>query len=179
MIFNVAQLLKSPVGTSSEEDIHEELVQLDDDLQVVGSLLGHMRMRRTNQCILVDGWVELTVQLSCTRCLTEFEQHMHVPFEERYYPIIDVVTGLPMSNEAEGEDDVFYIDDHHHLDLTEGIRQNVLLAIPMVTLCKEDCAGLCPQCGHDLNTGPCTCQPEIDERLSVLSTLLQNGSRPQ
>lgn len=177
MIFNVAQLLKAPVGTSIEENIDEEQVQLDEDLSVVGPIVGHVRMRRTNQCILVDGWVDLTVRLNCTRCLTEFEQEMHIPFEERFYPTLDIVTGLPLAKID--EDDVFYIDDHHHLDLTEAIRQNVLVDLPMVTLCKEDCAGLCSQCGHDLNQGPCQCQPEVDERLSVLSTLLQNGARPQ
>ncbi len=173
MIFNVAQLLKATVGTSIEENFEEEGVQLDHDLKVLGPITGHVRMRRTNQCILADGWVELTVELSCTRCLRDFEHFMHVPFEERYYPTVDILTGLA-APEADDEDDVFYIDDHHHLDLTEAIRQNVLLAIPMVTLCKEECAGLCSRCGHDLNLGPCDCPPEVDERFSVLSSLLGN-----
>lgn len=175
MIFNVAQLLKSAVGTSLTEEIDEEQVQLDNDLQVIGPVTGHIRMRRTNQCILVDGWVDLTLKLTCTRCLTEFEQPIHVPFEERFYPTIDVITGLPVPRSD--EDDVFYIDAHHQLDLTEAIRQNILVNIPMATLCKEDCAGLCAQCGHNLNEGPCDCQPEVeDERLSILRTWLQNGT---
>jgi uncharacterized protein len=173
MIFNVAQLLKSPVGTSLAENIDEAHIQLDEDLIIVGPITGYARMRRINQCILVDGWVDLTLKLACTRCLIEFEQPMHVPVEERFYPTIDVITGLP--EPKSDEDDVFYIDAHHQLDLTEAIRQNVLLNIPMVTLCKEDCAGLCPQCGHNLNEGPCQCEPEVDERLSALSTWLQNG----
>lgn len=175
MIFNVAQLMKAPVGTSLSEEIEEEQVQLDEDLEIVGPLTGHVRMRRTNQCILVDGWIDLALKQTCTRCLTEFDQPMHVTFEERFYPTIDVITGLPLPKSE--EDDVFYIDAHHQLDLTEAMRQNVLVEIPMVTLCKEDCAGLCPQCGHDLNEGPCDCQPEEeDERLSILHTLLQNSS---
>jgi uncharacterized protein len=101
---------------------------------------------------------------------------MHVKFEERFYPTVDVVTGIPLP--PVDEDDVFFIDDHHLVDLTEAVRQQVLLDIPMVTLCNEDCAGLCPQCGKDLNPGPCECEPEVDTRLSVLSKLLQNGSEP-
>lgn len=174
MIFNVAQLMKSPVGTSFEAFIHEDNVELDD-LNVVGPITGHVRMRRTNQCLLIDGWVDLTIELECTRCLKQFEQPMHVPFEERFYPTVDVVTGVPLP--LTDEDEIFLIDDHHQVDLTEAIRQNALIAIPMVTLCKEDCAGLCSQCGHDLNLGPCDCQPEVDERLSILKTLLQNGSQ--
>lgn len=173
MIFNVAQLLKSSIGTSVEEDFEEEHIQLDEDLKVIGPIIGHVRMSRISQGLLVNGWVDLTLELTCTRCLTQFEQPMHVPFEERFYPTIDIITGYPLPRPE--EEDVFLINDHHEVDLTEAIRQQVLLDVPMVTLCKEDCAGLCSQCGHDLNAGPCDCVPPVDERLSVLNTLLDKG----
>jgi uncharacterized protein len=99
---------------------------------------------------------------------------LHVPFEEHFFPTVDVVTGVPLP--PSDEEDVFPIDEHHLVDLTEAIRQQVLLNIPMVTLCKEECAGLCSQCGHDLNLGPCDCEPEVDSRFSILKTLLQNES---
>ena len=56
LIINVAQMMKAPVGTSLVNDIHEEDIQLDEDIKVVGPLNGHVRMRRTNQGLLVDGW---------------------------------------------------------------------------------------------------------------------------
>lgn len=175
MLFNVAQLMKSDVGTSLATDFQEDdEVTLDDDFNVVGPLKGHARMRRTNQGLLVDGWVDLTLKLNCTRCLKDFEQAMHVTFEELFYPTVDVVTGMPIP--AFDEEEAFPLDDHHQLDLTEALRQNVLTAIPMVTLCREDCQGLCSQCGKDLNLGPCDCKPEVDYRLSVLEKLLQDGS---
>lgn len=172
MIFNVAQLMKAPVGTSLVNDFHEEDIQLDDDIEVIGPIDGHVRMRRTNQGLLVDGWVELTLELSCNRCLKTFEQPMHVDFEEQFYPTVDVISGMPL--EPFDEDEIFPIDAHHEVDLTEAVRQNVLLALPMVTICREDCQGLCPQCGQDLNLGSCECKPEVDTRLSVLKQLLQN-----
>jgi uncharacterized protein len=172
MIFNVAQLMKSPVGASVASDIQEENPQLDEELKIVGPITGHTRMRRVNQGLLVDGWVDLTLEQTCDRCLKHTEQSMHVTFEERFYPTVDVLTGAPLPPTE--EDDVFPIDEHHQVDLTEALRQSILLTVPMVSLCKEDCAGLCPQCGHDLNLGPCQCQPEIDTRLNVLKTLLPN-----
>jgi len=172
MIFNVAQLMKAPVGTSLVNDFHEEDIQLDDDIEVIGPIDGHVRMRRTNQGLLVDGWVELTLELSCNRCLKTFEQPMHVDFEEQFYPTVDVISGMPL--DPFDEDEIFPIDAHHEVDLTEAVRQNVLLALPMVTICREDCKGLCPQCGQDLNLGSCECKPEVDARLSVLKQLLQN-----
>jgi DUF177 domain-containing protein len=172
MIFNVAQLMKAPVGTSLVNDFREEDIQLDDDIKVIGPLNGHVRMRRTNQGLLVDGWVELTLELSCNRCLKEFEMPMHVNLEEQFYPTVDVVSGLPLA--PFDEDEIFPIDAHYHVDLTEAIRQNVLLLLPMAAVCQEECKGLCSQCGRDLNLGPCECEPEVDGRLSVLKTLLQN-----
>lgn len=175
MIFNVAQLMKSPVGTSLTADIDEQAVQLDEDLKVISPIIGHVRMRRVNQGLLVDGTVDLTLEFSCTRCLKDFEQPVHVNFEERFYPTVDVLTGAPLPKIE--EDEVFPIDEHHQVDLTEAIRQNILVDLPMATLCQEDCAGLCPQCGHNLNLGPCECEPvEVDTRLSVLKTLLENNS---
>jgi len=171
MIFNVAQLMKAPVGTSLVNDFQEDTIQFDDDIKVIGPLNGHVRMRRTNQGLLVDGWVELTLDLSCNRCLKEFELPMHVNFEEQFYPTFDVVSGLPLAPFDENE--IFPIDAHHQVDLTEAIRQNLLTDLPMVVVCKEDCKGLCPQCGQDLNLGSCECEPEVDARLSVLKTLLQ------
>ena len=171
MIYNVAQLMKSPVGTSLTADINEENVTLDEDLKVIGPIVGKVRMRRVNQGLLVDGAVDVPLELTCTRCLKQFAQTLHLPFEERFYPTIDIVTGMPLPPTE--EEDVFPIDDHHLIDLTEAIRQSVLLDLPMVTLCRDDCAGLCSQCGHDLNLGPCDCKPEVDERFSVLNALLQ------
>lgn len=177
MLFNVAQLMKSPVGTSFVADFQEEdEVTLDTDFKVVGPISGHARMRRTNQGLLIDGWVDLTLELSCTRCLKDFEQPMHVTFEEQFYPTVDVVTGMPLP--AFDEEEIFPIDDHHLLDLTEAVRQNVLIALPIVTICQEDCKGLCSQCGKDLNPGPCDCKPEADIRWHALEKLLQDGSQP-
>ncbi len=174
MLFNVAQLMKSSVGTSFVTDFQEEdELSLDDDLKLVGPLEGHVRMRRTNQGLLVDGQVDLTLELTCTRCLKHFEQPMHVKFEELFYPTVDVLTGVPLP--AFEEDEVFPIDDHHLLDLTEAVRQNTLTNLPMVTICQEDCQGLCDQCGKDLNLGPCACKPEVDTRMSILEQLLKEG----
>jgi len=172
MIFNVAQLMKSSVGASFASDIHEDNAQLDKDLTVIGPIVGHVRMRRVNQGLLVDGSVDLALEHVCARCLNHFEMPMHVTFEERFYPTVDVLTGTPLPPIE--EDDVFLIDEHHQVDLTEALRQNVLLAVPMVPLCNPDCAGLCSQCGHDLNLGPCQCEPEVDIRLNVLKVLLPN-----
>jgi len=172
VLYNVAQLMKASIGASLAADIHEEGVQFDEDLKVIGPVDGFVRLRRINQGILADGWVDLTLEFTCNRCLKEFQRPMHVTFLEQFQPTIDIITGVALPPIE--EEDVFAIDDHHQVDLTEAVRQRVLLEIPMVPICREDCAGLCPQCGQDLNAGPCACQPAEDSRFTILKELLQD-----
>lgn len=59
------------------------------------------------------------------------------------------------------------------LDLSDMVREELILAVPPYVLCREDCRGLCPQCGNDLNEGPCSCSPEPDPRWAKLEALKQ------
>jgi uncharacterized protein len=59
------------------------------------------------------------------------------------------------------------------LELGEMVREELILAVPPYVLCREDCRGLCPQCGNDLNEGPCSCSPEPDPRWAKLEALKQ------
>jgi uncharacterized protein len=179
MIYNVAQFLKAPVGAAQvvELDNADELNLEDDSVKLAGPISGRLRMRRTNQGILVDGPVETTVELTCGRCLESFTLPLSFQLEEQFYPTIDVITGLSLP-ESDNEL-IFPIDQNHQLDLREAIRQNLLLALPMQPICKETCAGLCPQCGKNLNEGLCDCQPPVDERLGVLADLLKESLQPE
>ncbi len=158
MRFNVAQLLMEPVGASREYDFRDEHFDVGDEIGRA-AVEGHCRALRTSRGLLVTGWLEAHPRLSCSRCLEEFEATVKATFEEEYLPIIDVRTGLPV-RPPEGEDTpFFYLDQNHELDLSELVRQHVLVSLPLKPLCKEACAGLCPQCGANLNEGPCGCKP--------------------
>ncbi|MFC1906352.1 DUF177 domain-containing protein [Chloroflexota bacterium] len=119
---------------------------------------GWVELIRTDQSILVKGTLYTEVEVTCIRCLSLFSYPLTLNVEEEYFPIIDVVSGasLPLPKEP----DYFTIDEHHFIDLTEAIRQYGLLAIPMKPICRVDCAGLCSNCGHNLNQGPCDCSPQ-------------------
>jgi uncharacterized protein len=95
---------------------------------------------------------------------------VHAEFEDEFLPSIDVATGSPLRREADPA--LFYIDEHHHLDLTPAVQQAMELERPMQPLCREDCAGLCQRCGADLNQGACDCPTqETDDRWAKLSQL--------
>ncbi|MFI5272642.1 MAG: YceD family protein [Ktedonobacterales bacterium] len=179
MIYNVSQLLKAPVGTTQRVALDDEdrLELHDNEAQLAGPITGEVKLHRTNQGIFADGYADVPVALECTRCLKSFTLPLRVPIREQFYPTIDVESGTPV---APPNDDglSFPIDRNHLLDLREAIRQNLVLTMPAKPLCREDCAGLCAQCGKDLNDGPCACQPEaFDDRFAVLRDLLdQPGS---
>ena len=77
-------------------------------------------------------------------------------------------------HELQAEDLNIAVFDGEGIELDDLVREELLLALPVNVLCREDCKGLCPQCGQDLNLGSCECEPEVDARLSVLKALLQN-----
>lgn len=175
MIFNVAQLLKSPVGIAYDVDLDDEdkLELQDGEAELAGPVTGRLRLHRTNQGVFATGTVTAPIHLSCTRCLKEFDTNITFPLREEFYPTIDVVTGAPVATPDDPELS-FPINRRHEIDTREAIRQNLVLALPMRALCREDCAGICPHCGKDLNEGPCDCKQEVvDERFAVLRDLLK------
>ncbi len=172
MRFNVAQLLKSAVGTTRQYEIEDDITGIDPDLEVVKPLVGKIRLLRTADGILVTGRLHTEVRVSCRRCLKSFDQPVGFALEEQFRPSVDVHSGAALPAE-DGEDVVTRTDLHHMLDLAEVVRQDLLLAMPMSPLCSPDCRGLCPHCGADLNTEACTCQDEeVDPRLEALRQLL-------
>jgi uncharacterized protein len=172
MQFNVAQLFKSPAGTSREYELDEDIAGIATDLDIVKPLVGKVRFMRTGTGILVTGHAGTEVRVPCRRCLVLTSVPVRLDLEEEFYPSIDIITGatLPLGDD---EDSATRTDAHHILDLTEVVRQGLLLALPMSAVCSPDCQGLCPNCGANLNEGPCGCQHEVeDPRLAVLRGLL-------
>jgi uncharacterized protein len=173
MIYNVAQLLKAPVGATLDVDLDpaDRLELGDEQAHLAGDVAGSVRLHRTNQGILADGHVTAPVELTCDRCLEPYTTRVAFPLREQFYPTVDVLTGVELP--APESETAFGISPNHVLDLREALRQNLLLALPMQSLCRPDCAGLCPQCGRNLNTGACDCVPESgDDRFAALRALL-------
>ena len=74
---------------------------------------------------------------------------------------------------AEEEDEWTFLLVDDCADLDEIILTSFLFGLDMQLLCREDCAGLCPTCGKNLNDGPCGCVKESDPRLAALAQLLK------
>lgn len=161
----VAQQLRQALGTVTTFDLREGSVAVDDTL--LHSLTGSATLLRTDRGLLVSIHASATVDEKCSRCLADASCSIEIDFEEEYIPVIDTVTGAPVRLPESG--DLFRIGPDFILDLREGFRQYTLVSEPVKPLCKPDCAGLCPNCGADLNRGPCDCPPpQVDKRWQAL-----------
>lgn len=104
---------------------------------------------------------------TCDRCLTKFVQPVHEEFR-----LIYAITEAPSGKEVEDDEFRWLPRDTKEIDITADIREALLLMIPMKTVCSEECKGLCPYCGTNLNTDPCTCHAQqIDPRWDALKKL--------
>ena len=168
---NVSQQLKEPIGSTRDYEVNEVVDMAGGDSQVQGKV----RLVRTDRAILVQGMLQTEVRLTCSRCLSLCSCPLTLNIEEEYFPKTDILSGapVPVPEESGG----FTIDKHHILDLVVAIRQQAALVTPMKPLCREDCAGLCPSCGHNLNQGACGCPPsEADQRWAALRKLAVTSS---
>lgn len=174
MRYNVAQLLKDHVGAMRNYQVQEDITDLDPALKPLTDLSGHADLIRTNDGILVRANLYTNVELTCSRCLTQFATPVRFKIDEEFYPLTDINTGarLPLAEDA---DPAATIDSNHILDLSEVVRQDLLLALPLVPLCRNECKGLCPSCGQNWNEGDCECDDqELDPRFAALKQLLDD-----
>ena len=146
MQINVAQLLKEPVGGKRSYRIDEPTGENNEN-----HVEGEIDLTRTNRGVLVTGELTADIHGICSRCLCPTTIHTKLHLEDEYLPVIDINTGAHVKHEL----DALTIDSNHILDLDEAIRQYVITATPTKLLCKEDCPGICPVCGHELAKGDC------------------------
>ncbi len=164
MQINVAQLLKDTIGSTRDYEV-------DTTVDIEGfndAIRGKVRLMRTDHGILATTTLTTDIEIHCSRCLSPFDYTLSLNIEEEYFPTIDVNSGVALS--SPDEPGSFIIDERNILDLTEAVRQYALMAVPMKPLCREECAGLCPVCGINLNQSSCDCQlGQVDPRWSELS----------
>ncbi len=169
MRYNVAQLLKEPIGSTRWYQVEETYTE---NIRIADMVAGPVRMLRTHQGLLVHADLDIQKILNCSRCLEEFNWHSTLHIEEEFFPSVDLHAGRRQASSPE-IDETSYIDAYQILDLTEIMRQYTIAEFPMKPLCQPDCSGLCLQCGINLNQAVCDCNAgQRDPRWGALAELL-------
>lgn len=171
MRFDVSGLLRRSVGATRRYRVDEKDVVVSDE-GAREAVLGTVRLLRTKDGILVTADLAVSGHGTCSRCLADVDLRLDLRVEEEFLPQVDIDTGAALAPPE--EPGAFFIDPDHFLDLTEAVRQYRMMALPMQPLCREDCAGICPRCGQDLNLGPCSCPQETtDPRWASLADIVK------
>lgn len=148
----------------------EEINLEDDAARLKGPVKVSGELRRGLVQTDVSGQIETDVNLECARCLTEVEQHLKFSFAAAFVAP-ENYTGAKEAELNGGDLDVSIVENDR-LDLTELVREQILLNLPEQVFCREDCRGLCPACGADLSRADCGCdRQEIDPRWAGLKNL--------
>ena len=122
------------------------------------------RVRNMAGAMVLGARLSSVLSLVCDRCAKPFEREKTVEYE----------TLLAFELENGESDDIVLLDGDGELDLDALMEEIFLLEMDTKNLCSEDCRGLCPGCGADLNVEPCRCKREIDPRLAKLAQLLED-----
>jgi uncharacterized protein len=154
----------------------EQLAAPGDAFRVAAPVDLAFDIHKDQEQFRLVGQVRTTLELLCSRCLEPFTWPVDPSFDLRYQP--------HASNTGEGEREIeeddlttaFY--ENETIDLGQLMREQFYLSLPMKPLCSEDCKGLCPTCGTNLNRGACDCKPAWeDPRLAVLKSFKKESCK--
>ncbi len=130
-----------------------------------------LRLEAVMDGVLVTGTARATVTGECVRCLEPLERVLEADFQELFaYPDADARTTVS-GDDAEDEEDTLYIEDDL-VDLEPVLRDAVVLALPLQPVCREDCPGLCSECGARLADDPDHHHDAVDMRWAALKELV-------
>jgi uncharacterized protein len=144
-----------------EIDLSDAGAELEGDLQLRGKVL------KAGDEMVLSGKLRAVFNLVCSRCLKDFVQPLEFDVSATYIQTPETRTGVRVEADLDEDARIAFVDDE--IDLVSGVREDLVLNIPVKPLCKQDCRGLCAQCGTDLNEGQCSCRQEtVDPRLAAL-----------
>jgi len=173
---DVTELTSEPGARMSVEG-RAEVGALPDG-KPVGPALVRGELVNTGSALVLSGTVDLDVRLRCSRCLEDFQARIEAPLEGEFRR----TSAQPGEDERRRalEDEGVILYYGSEVDLSEPVRESLVLAMPMRPLCDPDCRGLCPRCGTNLNRQACGCDDEVpDPRLADLGRLLDDQGRPE
>lgn len=174
MFIDISKVRKAKDG---EESLHltvqpgEPVCHAGTEMEFTSPVFMDIHLRNTGMGVDADITAKGRGRLICDRCLTPFDWPFDLHYREVYLTPQEAERFPP---ETKNEDIRYLVTGGDCVDIIEGLREAIIMALPMKHLCRGDCLGLCDICGKNLNEGRCGCVREtIDPRLEVLQKLLK------
>ncbi len=164
MLLGLSKIIDCPgasVDFSTSVDLSD--LRYGNSFPVSEPVLASGTVRNTAGVLVMTGTVRTTIHGVCDRCAGDFDRLVEIP--------MNVVLVTELSNEEDEDEWVFPLEGDN-ADLEDIVRTVFVLNLDSKLLCREDCKGICPRCGKNLNGGPCDCRKEPDPRFAALKQLL-------
>ena len=146
-----------------------------DAYQIVAPVELEFDIHKDKDKFRLEGHLRTELELPCSRCLDPYRLAVDADFDQRYLPASAASTDPDREVQEDDLETSYYSDDQ--IDLAELMREQFYLALPMKPLCRDECRGLCPHCGTNLNTGACDCSPVWDDpRLAALKAIKEKNA---
>jgi len=163
--------LRRGVGREAEYHFREHLVPLELPGETVRFEPVDVSVKLVNAGDSISAYFSAKggAHLVCSRCLREFL----LPIETEFGVVYQQTAKSGAAREESGPNDIVQYDGDL-INVSDDVRQQAILTLPMKPVCDASCKGLCPKCGADLNLGDCGCsQADVDARLVVLKDLFK------
>jgi len=171
MIFDIEEIGEEGLSFSfalskDQLEIDQAGLSVNVDTTIRGSLA------RLGDDFYLNANLRTDVVSSCSRCLVKFSYPIDCNFKSHFVPS-DGRYVSPGEVELHSSDIDTEVYENKQIDLSQSVRDGILLSVPVVCLCKDDCKGICSQCGKNLNYSNCKCINEsfVDPRLEVLKDI--------
>lgn len=143
----------------------------DNAFRVTSPVDLRIRVHKDGTRYRLVGRVRASLELGCSRCLEPFALAVDAAFDLRYSPAAEAADSEERELQSADLNAASYSDES--IDLQQLVEEQFYLALPMKPLCRQECKGLCPQCGTNLNVETCDCDPHWeDPRLAGLKALI-------
>ena len=168
MLIEIKDLEIHPVDF--REEFSPDVIDLGEEVRQRSPLLSegradlveeHHGKHKVVQDIRVKGKLETSLEVTCARCLDPVVHEVERSFDLLYRPL-GTDSGHEELSVTDAEAEIGYYEGEGLL-LEDTLREQVLLALPLKTVCREDCKGLCPHCGKNLNQEKCSCAVTQEE----------------
>ena len=164
MLLDLHEIIETPGGIVPFQcDLDQERLAFPDLVKFGGPVTAKGRVRNTAGILELTAQVEADMTVRCDRCAAEFQQRLTPSFQATLQADaldMDSENVFPLTGDA--------------IDVSDVLETCFILDLDQKFLCREDCKGLCPDCGKNLNDGPCSCKKQIDPRMAVLGQLLDD-----
>jgi uncharacterized protein len=165
MKIDISSLLKADNASLDVEfnETLEELNEATDGFEFNDAVNFIGTLAKIGGIIKLQGKLKTTYAVKCYRCLKDISGNLDINVKENFV------------NSENNSDSEIYTYVGNNLEINTALRDNIILNLPMKQVCSEDCKGLCPNCGTDLNVGTCECKGnDINPKMEALKNFFNN-----